>query len=537
MKKRFYLISSLMTILFLVVGCSQNLLPNNSSTFNEEYEYEVVNNEIKLIKYMGEYRTLIEIPEEIDGKKVTTISKGCFVKGESITKRQRKNKSSNDDQDNEISDNSTYVIDGNVENIEEGAFDDNSTFVTEKESKPKGWKDSTMQGSGKDGSGNVYYDTRKDDTIVSQGIVYLKDSKRGGIIVARCLTQRKEVEIPAIVDDQKVVDIGREAFSFNDKIEKITIPHTIGEIFSYAFYQCSNLKEIICESSNLSRLMSYSFSGCTSLDVVKLPERCTYLAPKAFSDCGVISTIYMPYSMIHIAETAFYNTTLVKIVYGGTQEQFEKIKIADDVLELFSKIEIEYAELQEKVVLNKLREINDYEDNTFVEFEGIITGFYNQKGVYVTDPSDGFSIWCYNAYGLPFYDEEYIGRKVKVLGTKIHYVGQLEISPAEVELVGEEKTEVTPIELDLSNSDLNISDYLGYYIVVRGEVVSKTGKYIYLDDSDIYLFEFFHWPNSSMISNGMMIEVVGWVHAYNQVYEIMYDSRLVKIIDSASETN
>ena len=173
MKKRFYLISSLLTILFLVVGCSQNLLPNNSSMFNEEYEYEVVNNEIKLIKYMGEYRTLIEIPEEIDGKKVTTISKGCFVKGESITKRQRKNKSSNDDQDNEISDNSTYVIDGNVENIEEGAYVYNSTFVTEKESKPKGWKDSTMQGSGKDGSGNVYYDTRKDDTIVSQGIVYL----------------------------------------------------------------------------------------------------------------------------------------------------------------------------------------------------------------------------------------------------------------------------------------------------------------------------------------------------------------------------
>lgn len=58
-----------MTILFLVVGCSQNLLPNNSSTVNEEYEYEVVNNEIKLIKYVGEYRTLIKTPEEIDGKK------------------------------------------------------------------------------------------------------------------------------------------------------------------------------------------------------------------------------------------------------------------------------------------------------------------------------------------------------------------------------------------------------------------------------------------------------------------------------------
>lgn len=547
MKKKFFLIIPLIAIFFSIIGCNQGEQTNDNSTSqdqdstvvekNPEYEYEIINNEIKLIKYVGEYRTLIEIPDTIDGKKVSTIGEGCFVKVKNTTRRQRKNKSSNDNyseenNDNEISDNSTYLINSNIENIEDGAFDENSTFITENQSKPDGWKDTTMQGSGKDGSGNVYYNTQKDDTIVSKGIVYLKDSKRGGIIVARCLTQRKEVEIPSTVDGQKVVDIGREAFSYNDKIEKIVLPYTIGEIFQYAFYQCSNLKEIIFDSSNLSRLMSHSFAGCVSLDVVKLPKNCTYLAPKAFSNCGVISTIYMPYSMVHIATTAFFNTTIGKIFYGGTKEQFQKIKIAEDVLELFGQTEIVYAESQEKAVLNRLHEINDYSDNTFVEFEGVITGFYDIKGVYVTDPDDGFSIWCFNSYGLPFYDEQYIGRKVKVSGTKIHYIGQLEVCAAEVELIGEEKIEVSPIELDLTNPNLKISDYLGYYVVVRGEVSSKNGKYTYLIGCDIYLFEFYRWPTSVHFYEGMTIEVVGWVHAYNQVYEIMYDSRLVEVISS-----
>ena len=504
-------------MLFFIVGCNLIMNSNGSSisqneestveesTINKnlEYEYEIFDDEIKLIKYIGKYRTLIEIPETIAGKKVSSIGKGCFVKGETISKRQMKNKSyddSEEDEDNELSDNSTYLINGNIENIEDGAFDENSTFITENEFKPNGWKDSRMQGSGKDGSGNVYYDTQKDDTVVSQGIVYLKDSKRGGIIVARCLTQRKVVEIPSTVDGQKVVDIGREAFSYNNKIEKVVLPYTIGEIFQYAFYQCSNLKEIICESANLSRFMSHSFAGCSSLDVVKLPENCTYLAPKAFSDCGVISTLYMPFSMVNIASGAFYDTTIGKIIYGGTLEQFKKIKIAKDVLELFEKTEIVYNEVQEKVVLNHLCEINDYEDNTFVEFEGIITGFYSPKGVYVTDPVDGFSIWCYNEHRLPFYDEEYIGRKVKVTGTKLHYIGQLEVSPAEVELIGDEKIEISPIELDLTDLDLNINDYLGYYVVVRGEVTSKTSKYTYLTDCDIFLFEFYRWQTSISFS-------------------------------------
>jgi hypothetical protein len=219
--------------------------------------------------------------------------------------------------------------------------------------------------------------------------------------------------------------------------------------------------------------MSYSFEGCTSLDVVHLPKRCTYLAPYSFADRGEISVMYIPFSVISIAENAFVNTTINKIVYGGTREQFEKINISADVLEMFNKAEIVYASSQEHAVLNRLNEINNYEDNTFVEFEGVITGFYNEKGVYVTDPVDGYSIWCFNSKGLPFYDAEYIGRKVKVSGNKIHYIGQLEISPSEIELIGEEKIDVKPIELDLCDPNIKIGDY----VMLGPEVMIITGDH------------------------------------------------------------
>lgn len=552
MKKNRFLFILLFTTIFSVVSCDLSMGGNssqqNGETANvsssldveessnqqleeaEQYTYESVTEGVKLLKYKGEYKTLIDIPETIEGKKVVSIAKGCFVKEEDGVRQKKKTKSS-DNVDNEKSDISTYAIDDNIKEIEDGAFEENSTFLTNNISKPDGWKEETMQGSGKDGTGNVYYDTLDKDTIVSKGIVYLKNKLRGGIIVARCLTQRKEVEIPSMVDGEKVVDIGNGAFSYNNKIEKITLPSTIGEVFKNAFSYCSNLKEIIFESENLSRLMTNSFEGCTSLEVVKLPTNCTYLAPKAFANCGNIDKIYMPFSMVHIAENSFDNTTIGELIYNGTEEQFKKIKLGSDVAELLSKTKIQYAASQEKVVLTRLDSINDYADNTFVEFEGVITGFYDPKGVYVTDPITGFSIWCFNSNRLPFYDVEYVGRKVKVSGDKIHYIGQLEVAHAEIELVGEEKVEVKPIELDLTDENLNISDYLGYYVVVRGKVVEKVGKCTYLENSDIYLFAFYPWFNSLSVSVGDTIEVTGWVHVYNQVSEVLYDSRLIKIIE------
>lgn len=511
-------------------------LPNDSSNDNvingELYDYLIVDGTIELVKYKGVYKSLIEIPEIIDGVLVTTIRKGCFVKTE-LAKARYNKKSTEDttDEDNEESDNSTYLIGDNITDIDEDAFEENSTYVTSHDSKPDGWKDEKMNGSGKDGTGNVYYDTSKDETIVSGGIVYVKDDKLGGLYVTRCLTNRKEVVIPSKVHGETVIDVGREAFLDNNKIEKVVLPETIGNVYNYAFVDCTNLKEVVFQGTILSRLMNYSFEGCTSLDVVTLPPNLTYLGYGAFSNCGTISLLYMPGTLGSIASGAFNNTQITKIIYGGTREQWNIINISSSDLEVLNQAEIIFSESQEHVYVTRLKDIYDLETNTAVEFTGIITGFYNQKGVFVTDPVDNYSIFCFNTYGLSFDDVDYIGMTVKVTGVKVFYTGQLEVYQCQLEVIDENKVYLEPTEIDLSDPELNIDDYINIYVVVKGTVASREGRYTFLEGCETYIYYYYWWNGSPNYEVGSSLEVVGWVYTWNQVKQIMIDTRLIKLIN------
>lgn len=528
MKKFFKVIYCLFIFMFVlfIFGCQEQ--SEGKVLSNGKYEYVVTKNGIRLTKYIGEYRALITVPSIIDGVRVTSVGENCFVRDNNASHMKNLSNSVSED-DNELSDNSTFIIGDNITDIEDGSFDENSTFVTSRTSKLAGWKDDSMTGSAKDGEGNVYYDTKSEDTIVSQGIVYVRDTRLNGLYIARCLTQRKEVIIPSVVKGEKVIDVGREAFSHNDKIEKVTLPNTIGQIYRYAFYNCSNLKEVIFLSANLSKINVAAFHGCSLLDVVKLPQNCTYLASGAFEECGEISKLYIPYSMGKIMESAFSNTTVKEIIYGGTIEQWEKIVIAEDVLEIFKNANISYLTSQESVKLEYINEIYNLFDNTFVEFEGVITGFYGQYGLYVTDPTDNYSVLCYNHEGLEFTDLEYIGKTVKVKGTKVMYTGDIEVSQCEIEVLDLPKTTITPIELDWTDPNLNFDEYLYKYVIIKGMISNIDGRFIFLEGIKINLFYYTTWEDMPELIEGNYIETVGWIHAFNQTVEIMLDSRLIKV--------
>ena len=530
--KRLLILLLLMICLFFT-GCNYF---NNSATAsvlkNDEYEYTITNNEVTLVNYLGEYRALIEVPEYIDGVNVTKIQQGCFKKNNIKSKFSVKRlNASQEDEDNELSENSTYVIGDNITDIDNDSFDENSTFVTSNKTKPEGWAEEKMDGSAKEGTGNVYYNTAKDETIVSGGIVYVKHNKLNGLYVARCLTQREEVIIPSTVDGEAVIDVGRYAFWGNNKIEKVVLPKSIGNVYSYAFVDCANLKEVIFNSENLSRLMSYSFKGCLSLDVVELPLNCTYLGEYAFSDCGTISLLNMPASLGSISYGAFTNTTIEKIIYGGTEEQWNLIKTDECVLGVLNNAQIQFDESQEVVQVTRLRDIYSLPYETIVEFTGIITGFYNQKGIFVTDPEDNYSIFCFNANGISISDLDYIGKTVKVRGLKTFYIGQLEIYNCELEVLDEPKTDIEPIELDLTESNLNLEEYINLYVVVKGTVENISGRYIYLNGGTTFIYYHYLWAGSPSIKIGDNIEVSGWVYTYNTTIHIMIDSRIVRIVN------
>ena len=514
-----------------IVSSSSSSSSNDDINSIDDYDYRVIDGKVELIKFKGVYRSLIEVPEMIDGKVVSSIANGCFKKEKINTVSSNRRYANKNDEHNEESDYSTYMIGENVENIDEDAFEDNSTFATPHNDKPHGWKDTSMTGSAKDGNGNVYYNTKKQEVIVNQGIVYVKDRTLGTLLVARCLTNKKEVEIPSEVDGIVVADVGRDSFSFNAKIEKVIFPDTIGYVYSFAFNSCINLKEVVFKSKTLSKILQYAFMNCKSLDIVVLPENCTFISTGAFSYCGTISELHIPFTMTRISSLAFVETTIKKIIYSGTKEQWEAINIAQDVLEVFNAAEIQYSENQEKVEINNLNEILEIDDNTLVTATGVITGYYSNSGLFITDPEDNFTIFCFNDDSLPFSDIELVGTTVKVTGTKIRYTGQIELTNCQFEILDLPKVDIAPTEIDWKDPDIKVEELMNKYVVIRGVVSRVSSRSAWIEGIDyIQIYYHYHWEDSPRISVGDNVEIVGMTMIFNQIYEITYDTRLVKIL-------
>ena len=63
-------------------------------------------------------------------------------------------------------------------------------------------------------------------------------------------------------------------------IEEIVLPEKLKSIPSFAFYNCGNLKRVVCNAS-LKKIRAHAFSGCENLtELVTGPE--TEISPEAF---------------------------------------------------------------------------------------------------------------------------------------------------------------------------------------------------------------------------------------------------------------
>lgn len=80
--------------------------------------------------------------------------------------------------------------------------------------------------------------------------------------------------IPEKIDDMPVCYIGEKALSGNKNLLSVTIPKSVKIIKNYAFYECSNLKNVIFqEDSELTNLYSFSFAA-TPIEEFTVPKSC-----------------------------------------------------------------------------------------------------------------------------------------------------------------------------------------------------------------------------------------------------------------------
>lgn len=90
---------------------------------------------------------------------------------------------------------------------------------------------------------------------------------------------------------------------------KITIPevangYTVTQIQGYAFYQCSQLTEVVLPNT-ITSIGIYAFDNCSSMAKVNLPTALISIGNNAFDNCDALTSITIPAKVKTIGKYAF----------------------------------------------------------------------------------------------------------------------------------------------------------------------------------------------------------------------------------------
>ena len=110
--------------------------------------------------------------------------------------------------------------------------------------------------------------------------------------------------IPNIANGYRVTEIGREAFLECYNLTGIILGDYVETIGSYAFYECSALKQV--DLANVQTIQPCAFGECVALKSVKLPSSLTYLGHYAFGYSGLTS-VSIPSTLLNFDRNPFYN--------------------------------------------------------------------------------------------------------------------------------------------------------------------------------------------------------------------------------------
>ena len=101
-----------------------------------------------------------------------------------------------------------------------------------------------------------------------------------------------------------------------NKFTKLTIGDNVTKIGSYTFYGCSSLEEVDIPNGVYS-IGSYAFSGCSSLTNVAIPSSVTTIPYSCFENCSALINIDVPNGVYSIGYNAFYKCSKLECVTIG----------------------------------------------------------------------------------------------------------------------------------------------------------------------------------------------------------------------------
>lgn len=204
----------------------------------EQFQYQISENEVTIVGYVGTIEGTLEIPAEIDGLPVTRVEDDAFIKQNQLVE---------------------VVIPASVIEIGSTAFHDceNLQVFTVAEENP------------------VY--------CVKNGLLLDKGEK----VLIRCPSGRYG-EVTDIPDT--VFLISDAAFADCSSLSKIELPVSVLSIGAMAFSNCTALYEITLPK-DLQTIGDGAFMNCTAIQRMILPENLRRIGMMAFSNCQSLSEV------------------------------------------------------------------------------------------------------------------------------------------------------------------------------------------------------------------------------------------------------
>lgn len=145
-------------------------------------------------------------------------------------------------------------------------------------------------------------------------------------VIGRCLDEYSDeglyadegyISIPNTVTmngvTYKITAIGKNAFMYQDDIEKVVMGKNITAIEKNAFLGCTNIEKLVI-GTNVKKIDSAAFSGCISLKKVTIPSKVKTIGKNAFKGCKKLSTLKIGKKVTSIGTQAFSGCTSLKKV-------------------------------------------------------------------------------------------------------------------------------------------------------------------------------------------------------------------------------
>lgn len=116
----------------------------------------------------------------------------------------------------------------------------------------------------------------------------------------------------------RVATIGDRAFYGCESLTDVAIPDSVTSIGDYAFYQCTSLTSAMI-GNGVTSIGRYMFYSCGSLINVIIPNSVTSIGDNAFYWCGSLTDVTIPDSVTGIGSYAFYQcASLTNVTIGNS---------------------------------------------------------------------------------------------------------------------------------------------------------------------------------------------------------------------------